>query len=428
MLRRYRMIGRRTILCLTWAAALAGVASVLPAIGQEAKPPANASPGSDAFAPERVAGTYAAHLTGDFVVALEGGRLFLRLPLMPSAPLISRGGGRYEADHPQLKGWSATFRPGSFSPDTIEMHIVQPEGQGVFPRRTTEPLERDLGEYSGLIGHYTAGKDKAEILNLMGRLALYEHGSPAFPLKTAGRDVFIMTSAPGTGEFRVVVRREGGDVLGFVLRQPDRTSEYLKAGAIQPVTSEQLRQKIIEALGGEAALKAKRTLVEEYELDLSGVTGTAKTRWRAPLSNVSEISFVVPADKSRFTARSVFDGTKGSMISTGKPAKRHAQSDIDWEMIGSPHEPLLWSRLYKSVVVLGPRRFDERDAIAVVKTLQSGRAVTAYYDATTYLPMGVEGLKTNEGGREERAIQVQRDWRMVGGVRRPFTVLVREGE
>jgi hypothetical protein len=382
----------------------------------------------DALAMDKIAGTYAAHLTGDFLVTSQGGRLLLKLPLMPPAPLVSVSGGRYQSDHPQFKGWSVTFRPGSFAPRSIEMHIVQPEGQGVFPRRESGALSPELAEYRSLIGHYTAGKDKAEVMVLSGGLALYEHGSPAFPLNPVGRDVFIMASAPSAGEFRVSLKREGGDVLGFVLRQPNQTAEYVKAGAVQTLSGDQLRLKVIEALGGEAALRAKKSLVEDFEFDLSGLTGTGRMRWRGPFATSLFVTLTAPGDaKQRITIRGIFDGAKGQMLVSGKAPRRYQQSDIDWDLAGSPQEPLLWSRIYKSVSVLGAKRFDERDCIAVVKTFQSGRTITEYYDAATFLSAGLEGLKTNDEGREEPALQVRRDWRTVGGIKRPFTVLLREG-
>jgi len=399
---------------------------------QEAKPvpsdSAARAASDDMLAMDKLAGAYAAHLTGDFVVTLQGGRLLLKIPLLPPAPLVSLGGSRYQPDHPQFKGWSATFRPGTFAPRSIEMHIVQPDGQGVFPRRETGPLNPDLAEYRSLIGHYTAGKDKAEIMVLSGGLALYEHGSPAFPLNPVGRDVFIMASAPGAGEFRVSLKREGGDVLGFVLRQPSQTAEYVKAGAVQTLSSDQIRLKAIEALGGEAALRARKSLVEDFEFDLSGLTGTGRMRWRAPFSTSLDVTLVAPGDaKSRISIRGIFDGTKGQMIVSGKAPRRYEQSDIDWDLAASPQEPLLWSRIYKSVTVLGPKRFDERDCIAVVKTFQSGRTITEYYDAATFLSAGIEGLKRNDEGREEPAVQLRRDWRTVGGIKRPFTLVIREG-
>lgn len=378
--------------------------------------------------PQQIVGTYMAHTAGDNTVYAEGGRLVLKLPQFTTATLVPMASGRFQIDSPQTKGWIALFRPGSFTTNTLELVILQTDGtQGIFTKRAPAPLARELAEYENLIGMYVAGQVKGEIVNLNGRLAFYEHGWPAFSLQPAGRDVFSMASAQGTGDFKLIVRREGGEVLGFLLKQPNRVSEYVKAGAVQQtVNAEQIRQKRIEAIGGEARLKAHRTLVMESELVFGSVSGQGKMWRRMPFASASEIEIPL-SDNKKHVSRTVFDGNKGVEITAGKAPKEMNQSDIDWAMVDSPQEPLLWSQIYKSVSVLGTKRFDGRDCIAVAKTFSSGRTVTEYVDAATFLTAGIEGPMVVDG-REVQMTLIMRDWRSVAGVRFPFIQVVRQGE
>lgn len=400
----------------------------VPAAAQEAR---GRGPSSASFEPtaEQMVGTYMAHLLGDYVVAAEGPRLVLKMAQFASPVMVPAGGGRFQLEHPNTKGWIASFRQGTFAANTIELYLIQPDGtQGTFPKRTPGPLAPELADYEGLVGMYAAGPVKGEIVNLNGRLAFYEHGWPAFPLRPAGRDVFDMTSAPGTGEFKLSIRREGGQVLGFVLKQPNKVSEYVKAGAVQVASADVIRLKAIEALGGEAQLKARRTLIQEAEAIVANISGSSRMWRRLPLASVHEVTLVIPGENKKIQVRTTFNGTKGVEVSTGKAPKAMTQSDIDWDLVDSPQEPLLWGQLYKSVEVVGPKRFDDRDCIAVAKLLHSGRTIIEYFDAATFLSAGIEGPKVLEDGREVTSVVIRKDWRAVGGIRLPFVQLIREGD
>lgn len=413
----------RAIHALSLAAAL--LTLVGPAQAQNMRGPSSAT---FEATPQQMVGTYMAHTFGDTVVVAEGSKLIVRFAQFTNAPLVPLGGGRYQLDDPKTKGWVAQFRPGTFAANSLELFVIQADGtQGTFPKRAPAPLAPELAEYESLIGHYVAGQAKGEIVNLGGRLAFYEHGWPAFPLRPAGRDVLDMTSAPGTGEFKLSVRREGGEVQGFVLKQPNRVSEYVKAGAVQQMASaDQVRAKRIEAGGGEAALKARRTLAMESEVIMGNISGTTRSWRKLPFASANVVTIALPDNKS-FVVRTRFDGTKGVEVATDKAPKGMSQSDIDWDMVDSPHEPLLWSRLYKSVTVVGNKQFDNRNCIALAKTFNSGLVVIEYIDAATMLPAGIEGPRLVEG-KEVASTTIFRDWRSVAGVRLPFVQIVRQGE
>ena len=378
-----------------------------------------------------ITGTYARPVGGDFeILEPSPGRFIMRVQGLPDYSFQPIDATSFRIGPPAFAGSTARFGPGSVIPNTIEMLLKMGDTAVIAPRRTSSELERDGAEYKDLIGHYRAVEarkelpldGKMEISNIGGHLALLISHQPAYPLIPISRDVLELGGLTPKGAFVLSVRRDGGRIAGFSLKQPNGTFDYVAAEAAEALTVGQLRLKIIEAIGGAAALKAKRTLSEAGEIEhQSGMSGSARSRWKAPLLVSSDVTMRAPGGKTSVGSRSVSDAKRGVTFEKGKPPKAMSALALSWAMLDTPQEPLSWDTLYKSVTLLGQRRYNDMDCYVVAKTLRSGHVLTEYYAVATFLSAGVEGPNTLDSGQEVAQSVRKLDWRTVGGVKRSFT-------
>jgi hypothetical protein len=376
-----------------------------------------------------VAGTYARPVGGDLQIVRVNDRLVMRVQGLPEYALQPIDASSYGIGPPAIKGSIARFGPGSIIPDTIEMTLKMGDTTVIAPKRMTKPLEGEDAEYKDLIGSYRSVEThkemtldaRLEVANVGGRVALLVSHQPAYPLVQISRDVLELGGLTPKGAFVLSIRREGGRVAGFSLKQPNGTFEYVASDAAEALTLAQLRQKVIEAIGGAAALKARRTLDESGGFEhQSGMRGIARSRWKAPLFVASDMTMTIPGQKTPIVSRSVSDARRGVMFEKGKPPKTMQPLELAWVLLDTPQEPLLWEKLYKSVTLLGQRRYNNMDCYAVAKTLAGGQVITEYYAISTFLSAGAEGPNMVDGKEVPQAVR-KIDWRMVGGIKRSFT-------
>lgn len=379
---------------------------------------------------QAITGNYARPVGGDFqILELSGGRLVMRVQGLPDYALRSVDGSTFSVGPPAFAGSTAHFRTGSVIPNTVEMLLKMGDTAVVAPKRMDSTLVGENAEYKDLIGNYRAIEArkelpldaKMEIANIGGRVALLISHQPAYPLVPVSRDVLELGGLSPKGAFLLSVRRDGGRIAGFSLKQPNGTFDYVAAEAAEALTLTQLRQKIIDALGGAAALKAKRTLTEAGEVEhQSGMSGTARAHWKAPLLVANDVTMTIPGQKNTVGSRSVSNAKRGVSIEKGKPPKAMSALELSWILLDTPQEPLLWDTIYKSVALLGQRRFNDMDCYVVAKTMPSGHVLTEYYAVTTFLSAGAEG-PTKMGDKEVLQSVRKLDWRTVGGIKRSFT-------
>lgn len=377
-----------------------------------------------------ITGTYARPVGGDFqILETTPGRHIMRVPGLPDYLLQSIDDASFRVGPPAFAGSTARFGPGSVIPNTIEMLLKMGDSAVIAPKRMSAELERGSAEYKDLIGHYRAVEvrkefpldARMEIANIGGRVAMLLSHQPAYPLIPVARDVLELGGLTPKGAFVLSIRREGGRVAGFSLKQPNGTFDYVAAEAAEALTIAQLRLKIIDAIGGSAALKSKRTLVEVAEIEhQSGMTGSARSRWKAPLFTAQDLTMNIPGEKKAMGSRTASDAKRGATLEKGKPPKAMPALELAWVQLDTPQEPLLWDTLYKSVTLLGQKRFNDMDCYVVAKTLPSGHVMTEYYAVANFLSAGIEGMNLIDGKEVPQSVR-KNDWRTVGGIKRSFT-------
>ena len=398
-----------------------------PELPQPAKQDPNAPAAPKLTAAEAMAevGPYAVAGGQDFVVSDKAGRLVLTIPGEADYPLIPLGGRRYRMGAPAPALHFVTFRPAKFDANATEVFLKLGQVEAVLAKRVAAPLDAMSATYANAIAVYENKQQrdvKVEIANIAGKIALIVKGQPAYPLLPKGNDTFLLSGLEPAGAWSATLKREAGSVTGLTLQQPNGTFEFQSLGLIKvDISAEALRQRVLDALGGEAALLQKKTQVQDFSAELkgTGLSGRGRVTWKAPYASASELTLQVLGQDQKTRIREVFDGSAGQSITDGEAPKSAKPGEIDWQFAESPHEPLNWSRLYTDITVLGRTRFDGHECYAIRRTLQSGRVLTFYYDSVSLLPAGIEGLKPSSAGSaaEVPTTTYLRLWRQVDGVR-----------
>src|SRR5581483_2153565 len=144
----------------------------------------------------------------------------------------------------------------------------------------------------GLVGKYEGpGGVRIEIAEKDGHVALLVPGQPAYPLAEKEKDVLALGNLPET--YRVMVKRDAGQVAGLIIKQPEGEFEFKRAALFTaPISVAELMSKVIEAAGGEANLRKHKSDVTTatLELEQQGVTGEATFSRRAPSSMAQSIT------------------------------------------------------------------------------------------------------------------------------------------
>src|SRR5205085_4423216 len=215
--------------------------------------------------------------------------------------LMNVGGSRYKVA--EVAGFYATFRPARDDPKETEMYLEQPQGNYTLKKvkaadATNAPASGAAAEYAGplkeVVATYEPEKEgpSIEIAVRDGRVALVVPGQPPYPLVERSKDVLGSTSLPET--YSVVVRRdESGKIVGVTIKQPEGEFAFKRAAEFKTaMTADELMSKLVEAAGGEAALRAHKTMraVADVNFEHQGVTGEVTILSSAPDSYSEEVT------------------------------------------------------------------------------------------------------------------------------------------
>jgi len=189
--------------------------------------------------------------------------------------------------------------------------------------------------------------------------------------------------------------------------------------AQQSLTAEQVLERSIAATGGRKAIEKITSTVGKGTLEVpsQGVTAALEYYAKAP-----DKRLIVVKLEGWGELRRSCDGQTAweDSPNTGfRVPEGEEREDALRECIFN--EELKWRELYPKVELAGKEKAGEREAYKVVMTPASGKPVTRYYDAETFLLVG-QAMKraTSQGIVEERAEYF--DYREVDGVKVPFGV------
>ena len=381
---------------------------------------------------ENEAGDYLlAEASVTMTVAVKDNKLTMSVPGQPVYTLESVGGRRYKLA--EVPGFYATFRPAKDNPQETEMYLEQPQGNYTLKKikpadATTAPASGAVAEYTGplkeVIGTYEPEKEgpAIEVAVREGRVVLVVPGQPAYPLVERSKDVLGSTSLPETYSF--AVRRDAsGRIVGITIRQPEGEFAFKRAAEFKPtMTVDELMHRVVEAEGGEAALRKHKTMraVADLNFEHQGVGGSALIIARAPNAYAEEIT-VTALGKKLGSVHEYFDGAQGGEEGTFLPFAPKSGKELEDARIASDfYEPLDWKTLFKSALIKKMTKVGDEDAYVVVFTPEKGNPVTDYFSAKTFLLLRQDTFETT-GPITEPVTEKYSDYRRIDGVMIPFT-------
>jgi CubicO group peptidase (beta-lactamase class C family) len=329
-------------------------------------------------------------------VAVKDGKLTFTVPGQPTYTLEPVGSRRYKLAG--MDGFFVTFRPSKDDPKETEIYLEQPQGN--FTLKRINPADAKTAAASGASVQYTGplkevigaydsegGGQSLEVAVRDGQVVLVIPGQPAYPLIERSKDVLGSTTLPEAYTF--LVRRDAaGNVVGITVKQPEGEFAFRRAAESKPaLTLDEVMRKVVEAAGGEAALRRHKSLRATVELDFEhqGVKGEGVLYAKAPNAAAQEIT-VTALGKKLGALHDFFDGAQGGEEGTFFPFEPTTGKKLEDARIASDfYSPLEWKRLFKTAEVKRTAKVGDEDAYVVVFTPEKGNAVTNYYSAKTFL-------------------------------------------
>ncbi|MET0649526.1 MAG: serine hydrolase [Pyrinomonadaceae bacterium] len=364
-------------------------------------------------------------------VAVKEGKLMMAVPGQPTYTLQPQGGRRYKLA--EIEGFYANFRPAKDNPQETEIYLEQPQGNYTLKKvkaadAATASASGASADYAGplkeVVGSYEPEKKQGpdvEVAVRDGKVVLVVPGQTPYPLVERSKDVLGSTGLPET--YSIVVRRdEAGRVAGITLKQPGNESVFNRAAEFKaPMSVDELMAKVVEATGGEAALRKHKTMRVVADVDLlhQGVSGEAITYARAPNSYGQEVT-LVSLGKKIGSMREYFDGAAGGSEGSFLPFDPKTGKELEETRIGADfYAPLNWKTLFKTAEIKKMSKVGDEDAYVVVFTPEKGSPVTQYISAKTFLLLRLDSLATSDTVSMP-ITETYSDYRKVDGVLIPF--------
>ena len=337
-------------------------------------------------------------------VAVKDGKLTFSVPGQPTYTLEPVQGRRY-----RLAGMKASSsRSGRRRPTRKRRKFIWNSRRATNLKRIapadakTAAASGASAEYTGplkeVIGTYSSeGEGPAlEVLARDGKVVLVIPGQPAYPLIERSKDVLGSTALPEAYSF--LVRRDAaGNIVGITVKQPEGEFAFKRAADSKPVlTADEIMTKVVEAMGGEAAIRKHKSWRATLEMDFEhqGVQGEGVVYAKAPNAVAQDVTFVA-LGKKLGALHDYFDGAQGGEEGTFFPFEPKTGKELDRARVTSDfYSPLEWKRLYKSAEVKRVAKVGGEDAYVVVFTPEKGNAVTDYYSTKSFLLLRQDTTQT----------------------------------
>lgn len=384
----------------------------------EAASPVNGQPISAAAA----AGKYKISTAdAEMEVTNEDGKLFLVVPGQPPYALENESGNRYRlAGAPA--GFFITFKEnGAF--------LEQPHGNFDLVRvgADAKPAAAGSGNAKELVGEYLTpgGTGTINVKDSEGKVTFNIAGQPPYELKDKAKDQFFLGGLPEAYWLRAK-RDEAGKLIALVITQPEGEFEFKRKDSLAakpPIEIDELMQKAIDAIGGEANLRKLTSRVVEADLDMEnqGVKGSMTSYSKAPNLSATETTMTALGKKVA-TGWDYFDGTAGEEVYTFAPVEKYAGKKLADVKIGADfYGPLNWKVNYKKAEVRGIKKVGEEEAYVVALETENGTSATEYYSTKTFLLLKRDGFSASSTTQRQSPYTVfYSDYREVDGVKLPF--------
>ncbi len=205
---------------------------------------------------------------------------------------------------------------------------------------------------------------------------------------------------------------------------------FLLSSAVLPSlsqTADEMRTRMIEAMGGEAVLKKVQdmTIMGTAELTMQGLSGSITLHKKEP--NKRRLDF----DVMEMIITQAYDGETGWMINpqTGAVEDMPEQMAAEWKRESMPIDSLLNPQKYGvTYTYKGKEQVEGRDHFVLEQTYPDGFQATIYLDSQTYLITKSKAMVPGQMGDVE-VEQYSSDYKEVNGlIMAHSSVQYRDGE
>lgn len=200
---------------------------------------------------------------------------------------------------------------------------------------------------------------------------------------------------------------------------PPATANHPASSSAAPeLTTQQILDKYVQAIGGRAAWEKLKSRVSmgTIEIPSMNLSGTVMVHEKAP----NRMLMVVILAGSAF--RQGFDGTEGWSDDPVNGVREKSGAALD-EMRRDAdfYHPLHLQQVYAKFAVDGTKKINGRDAYVLEATLPEGGADKMYFDEESGLVIRIETQQHTSDGVQGFVEDIE-DYRQVDGVKLPFTV------
>ncbi len=373
-------------------------------------------------ATESVTGKYHLAETGtDIEIKIVGDDLILVVPDQPEYKLQQTASRQFKlvgAD-----GFAVKFNPAEG--DVTEMYLMQPHGNYTLTRTKSDSAKTGAHtDPKELVGSYLNQQgNTVEIKESDGKVSLNIPGQQPYILGLKSPDSYSLSPLPDT--YTLKAKRDAADkITSFVVSQPEGEFEFKRAAATPAynadITVEDIAQRSIRALGGEANLRKITSRITETDVDRENqaLRLRVRTYTKAPNKTAVETTFTA-VGKIIGTRFEYFDGTGGESAYSFSRVEKYSGSRLDDARLNADfYSALDWKTNYKKVEITGIGKVGDEEAYIVSFEPKNGTAFKEYYSKSSFL------LLKREGGGQNATYS---DYREVDAIKLPFKIVSSDG-
>ncbi len=274
----------------------------------------------------------------------------------------------------------------------------------IYLRRSQNAQARELLESLARSSDAEVRSDAKEILDSL-------NGQPNRNTATAPRVSSAMITEPEpTGSSTRIVGGGSSDSVEI------RDGHKITSSGSLPTVDEVL-QRHVEAMGGEAAINRVTSRVITGTVDVAGISrgGSFETHALAP----NKMLTVIQAHPVG-TIKIGFNGKNGWYLASGALRSLKGAELATLQREADFYSPLRIKKNFAKVTLPGMSKIGYRDVYVVDLEPLSGAAERLYLDAQTYLPVRINTVRTV--GRVSEPVEIYLDdWRDYEGIKYPFS-------
>jgi tetratricopeptide (TPR) repeat protein len=183
-------------------------------------------------------------------------------------------------------------------------------------------------------------------------------------------------------------------------------------------TVDEILDRFVQALGGEAAIKAVTSRVTKGTLDVIGVSRNGSFEIYAVAPNMA---LSVMQAYSMGTVKVGFNGQVGWVQAANKLRIVKALEMEALRRDSDFYQPVRLKNNFTKITLLGKSKIGYREVYVLELQPNSGANEKLWLDAESYLPVRFNGFRTN-GPQTALADVYFDDWRAADGIQFPFTI------